>query len=293
MKPLDVGKDPGVRELVRAALREDIGPGDATSEALVPDEARADAVIVARGSGVAAGLPVAELVFREADARIAVRLLKRDGESFGPSDVLMRLRGPARGILAAERVALNFLQRLTGIATLTRRFADRARPHGVAILDTRKTTPGLRRLEKYAVQCGGGQNHRMGLYDRVLIKDNHRAFRRKTTGGSPAELVSEARAKRPDLEIEVEVESIEELRGVLPAKPDWVLLDNMTPSLIRDCVAVCRGACRIEASGGISLDNVEDIARAGVDAISVGALTHSAPAADLSLEFSDESSSPR
>jgi nicotinate-nucleotide pyrophosphorylase (carboxylating) len=202
-------------------------------------------------------------------------------------DPILHVEGKARSILAAERVALNFLQRMTGVATLTRQFVQKAKPHGVHVLDTRKTTPLLRALEKYAVLCGGGVNHRMGLYDRVLIKDNHRAFWKRNRKGNLAEAVVAARRRNPGLQVEVEVESENDLKNVLKASPNWVLLDNMPVGRIRRCVQICSGRCKIEVSGGVSLKTIERIAQTGVDAVSIGALTHSAPAADLSLEFCD------
>lgn len=269
--------------LVHAALREDIGRGDVTSQSLVGQAVTTTACVVTRAPCVVSGVRIAALVFRMVDRGLRVRILANDGCRVGAGRCILRVKGKARSILAAERVALNFLQRMTGIATLARRFVDRARPHGARILDTRKTTPTLRALEKYAVRCGGGANHRMGLYDRILIKDNHRALWRRR--GTLEEAVRAARKRFPKLEIEVEVESLRDLQSVLRARPDWVLLDNMPLARMRRCVRLCRGRCRVEASGGITLKNVAAVARTGVDAVSVGALTHSAPAADLSLEF--------
>jgi nicotinate-nucleotide pyrophosphorylase (carboxylating) len=203
----------------------------------------------------------------------------------GKGDEVITAEGPARAILTAERTALNFLQRMTGIATLASAFVARADPHGVIVLDTRKTTPTLRVLEKYAVLCGGGKNHRMGLYDRILIKDNHRCLWRNAGRGDLAEAVKEARKRNPDVEIEIEVESEAELEDVVEAAPDWILLDNMTPGELARCVELCRGRSRLEASGNITLDTMEAVARTGIDAVSLGCLTHSAPAADLSLEL--------
>lgn len=274
-----------ISSVVRAALREDVGRGDATTRALVPAGARTRAVIVARHACVVSGTAVAREVFRQVDPRIRCVVKRRDGAEAAAGDPLVLLHGPARGILTGERAALNFMQRMTGIATLTREFVRRAAPHGAAILDTRKTTPCLRAIEKYAVRCGGGTNHRFGLYDRVLIKDNHRAFwagcRRRTL----ADAVRAARRRYPRLAVEIEVESEAELRDALDARPDWVLLDNMTPARLRRCVKINAGRARLEASGGVILATVARIAATGVDAISVGALTHSAAAADLSLEF--------
>ena len=284
---MDISKQREVRELIRRSLQEDIGTVDVTSLAMVGPGDTARAVIVSRGRYVVAGGAIAKLVFSLCDPKLSVRVLVKDGARVSAGDPILHVKGKARSILAAERVALNFLQRLTGIATLTRQFVQKARPHGVHILDTRKTTPLLRMLEKYAVLCGGGVNHRMGLYDRVLIKDNHRAFWKRNGKGSLAEAVAAARRRNPGLQVEVEVESESDLRTVLKAAPNWVLLDNMPVGRIRRCVQICGGKCRVEVSGGVSLRTIERISQTGVNAVSVGALTHSAPAADLSLEFCD------
>ena len=284
---MDISKQREVRELIRRSLQEDIGTVDVTSLAMVGPGDTARAVIVSRGRYVVAGGAIAKLVFSLCDPKLSVRVLVKDGARVSAGDPILHVKGKARSILAAERVALNFLQRLTGIATLTRQFVQKARPHGVHILDTRKTTPLLRMLEKYAVLCGGGVNHRMGLYDRVLIKDNHRAFWKRNGKGSLAEAVAAARRRNPGLQVEVEVESESDLRTVLKASPNWVLLDNMPVGRIRRCVQICGGKCRVEVSGGVSLRTIERISQTGVNAVSVGALTHSAPAADLSLEFCD------
>jgi len=282
----DIGRRPEVADLVRRALAEDIGPGDATTESLVPEDALAAGRIVARKPCVIAGGPLVQAVFRELDPRVKVEIVIADGEPAAAGATAIRVAGPARAILSGERTALNFLQRLSGIATLTRRFVDRAAPLGVQVLDTRKTTPTLRQLEKYAVVCGGGANHRTGLYDRVLIKDNHRAL--WSAGGRPrplAQAVRAARERHPDLEIEIEVDSEAELRDALEGAPDWILLDNKTPEQWRRCATIAAGRVRLEASGGLSLDAVGALAGTGVDAISIGALTHSAPAADLALDL--------
>ncbi|NQT91245.1 MAG: carboxylating nicotinate-nucleotide diphosphorylase [Lentisphaerae bacterium] len=278
---------PEVIELVRRALAEDIGPGDVTTDSLVPPASTIQAVILARDPCVVSGLDLAATVFKAVDAGIDCAPCVRDGDRVSADAVLVTLRGPARGILTAERTALNFLQRLTGIATLTARFVDKVKAHGVTILDTRKTTPTLRILEKYAVTCGGGENHREGLYDRVLIKDNHRKLWADAGEGNLAEAVRKARSASQGILVEVEVETEQELTAVLEAVPDWVLLDNMSPDRLQRCVQLCAGRCQTEASGGIGLDNIEEIARTGVDAVSLGCLTHSAPAADLSLEVLD------
>jgi nicotinate-nucleotide pyrophosphorylase (carboxylating) len=280
-----LAKNLQVRKLVAAAMREDLGAGDATSRALVPADARSRAVILSRGDYVVAGATVAALAFQYADRGIRVRIRLPDGMPAKRDAVVMELDGPARGILAAERTALNFMQRLSGTATLTARFVAAVKPYGTMILDTRKTTPCLRLLEKYAVTCGGGTNHRMGLHDRILIKDNHRRLWSAQNAGRLDLAVRQARKRYPKLCIEIEVESEAELENVLPARPDWIMLDNMSPAQMKRCVAICRGRALLEASGGITLANAARVARTGVDAISLGCLTHSAPAADLSLEF--------
>ncbi len=208
-----------------------------------------------------------------------------DGEPAGAGAALLRVAGPARAILTAERTALNLFQRMTGIATATECLVRIVSDYGTQILDTRKTVPGLRRLDKYAVKCGGGTNHRIGLHDAILIKDNHLAFWRQKHKGSLADAVACARAAHPGLKIEIEVDTLEQLREALPGRPDWVLLDNMSPATVAEAVAICGGACKTEASGGITKENVREYARAGVTAISIGALTHSVKAADLGLDF--------
>ena len=282
---LPLEQEPEVRELIARALAEDVGPGDATTLALVDADSVASARIVARHELILAGVRVAGEVFRLADPALKVECLAADGEAVGAGAAVLRVAGPARALLAAERTALNLLQRMTGIATAAECLVRIVTDYGTQILDTRKTVPGLRRLDKYAVKCGGGTNHRVGLHDAILIKDNHLAFWRKKNRGTLAEAVQTARRAYPRLKIEIEVDTLAQLREALPGKPDWVLLDNMSPETVAEAVAICEGVCKTEASGGISKDNVREYARAGVTAISIGALTHSARAADLSLEF--------
>ncbi len=285
MDPHDLLNRTDVRAALAAALREDIGTGDVTSLALVPEGVNARAEILARAPCIVCGGPVGAYVFRQVDARLCATAAVADGARAAAGAVVMRVEGPARALLTAERTVLNVMQRLAGIATLTARFVDAVRAFGTTILDTRKTAPGLRALEKYAVTCGGGVNHRFGLYDRVLIKDNHR---RLWSGGrerSLASAVREARRCAPGVLVEIEVESLDELRDALRGEPDWVLLDNMAPALMREAVRLTAGRARTEASGGIALDTVAEMAATGVDAISLGCLTHSAPAVDLSLEL--------
>ena len=286
MKLPDILSLPDVSQRIREALAEDLGPQklDATTYALMPAGEQAQAHLIAREEGVLAGASVAANVFRQVDSSLEVIQKKHDGTRIHSGDIVLTISGSARAILVAERTALNFIQRMTGIATMTRRYVEEANNPDVMILDTRKTTPTLRTFEKYSVVCGGGTNHRYGLFDRVLIKDNHLAHWTRI-GGTLAGAVSESRKKYPDLLVEVEVDTIDQLKAVLPAKPDWVLLDNMPPLKLRECVKLCAGICKTEASGGITLETIREIAKTGVNAISVGALTHSAPSADLALDF--------
>ncbi len=282
---LPMEQQPDIRELIARELAEDVGTGDATTLALVDAEATAGARIVARHELVLAGVGVAAEVFRMADPALRAECLAADGESVGEGGAVLRVQGPARALLSAERTALNLLQRMTGIATATECLVRIVTDYGTQILDTRKTVPGLRRLDKHAVQCGGGTNHRAGLHDAILIKDNHLAFWRQQNRGTLADAVQCARKAYPGLKIEIEVDTLEQLKEALPGKPDWVLLDNMPPETVAEAVILCGGICKTEASGGITKENVREYARAGVTAISIGALTHSARAADLSLEF--------
>ncbi len=266
-------------------MREDIGDGDATTLALVDPAVRAQGAILAREACRVAGVGVAAAVLRAVDPAIRCVTLVPDGHDVPAGGEILRIEGFAAGILTAERTALNFMQRMCGTATATARFVEAVRGFPACILDTRKTTPGLRVFEKYSVLCGGGVNHRFGLYDRVLIKDNHR---RLWHDGDPNRLdlaVAAARQRFPALAVEVEVENLAELRSALLGRPEWVLLDNMSCDDMRACVELARGISRTEASGGITLARVREVAATGVDAISVGGLTHSAPAVDLSLEW--------
>lgn len=270
---------------VAGALLEDLGAaGDLTTQAVVPPDRRAMATFVARCDGVMAGAFVVELVYRTLGASMDLRWAVAEGARFRRGDALGSMEGPAGAILSGERVALNFLQRLCGVATLTRRYADEMVGTGAVLLDTRKTTPTLRRLERYAVRMGGGCNHRMGLYDRVLIKDNHLAV-----AGSPSQAVRRARQRWPSAVVEVEVTTLDEFHDACTASPDWILLDNMDVTTLRACVgeraARTPPAPRLEASGGVRLENIREIALTGVDAVSVGALTHAAAWIDIALEI--------
>ena len=288
MTPLD---PEFVRNIVRAALAEDVGAGDITTESAIPAGALAEAHIIAKEPCVVAGLPLVEAVFAELDRNLTVKLLADEGSRVEEGDRVCRLAGSARAILTGERTALNFLQRLSGIATLTRRFADavgagsresHSRPE---ILDTRKTTPTLRALEKYAVGIGGGQNHRLGLFDAVMIKDNHRAILARLGLKALGDAVATARKNHPHAPIIIEADSLDQVEEALAAGADHILLDNMTPDELREAVELVAGRAKTEASGGITLDNVAQITATGVDYISVGALTHSARAVDFSLEL--------
>jgi nicotinate-nucleotide pyrophosphorylase (carboxylating) len=264
-------------DLVARALAEDVGAGDVTAEATVPAGARARAQIAQKAPGVIAGLSAAERVFRAVDREVTVQPRVAEGVWRGGGPVL-DLEGSTRGILAGERTALNLLGRLSGVATLTARYVEAVAGTGCEILDTRKTTPGLRALEKAAVRAGGGRNHRAGLWDAVLIKENHAA-----AAGGVGEAVRRARAAHPDLLVEVECRDLAEVDEALAAGAPRILLDNMAPGELRAAVARIGGRAETEASGGVTLETVREIAEAAVDFVSVGALTHSAPALDLSL----------
>jgi nicotinate-nucleotide pyrophosphorylase (carboxylating) len=295
-----------IADLVRRALDEDIGAGDATTAAVVPPQASAQAHILARQTLVCAGLPIAERVFHALDPEIQVTCPHNDGSFVEPGAEIVRIKGNARAILAGERTALNFLAHLCGIATVTRRFVEQLAGTKTRIRDTRKTTPGLRALEKYAVRTGGGTNHRIGLYDAILLKENHiavaggikAALDKAHTYASPkvpaprAASAYDAAGLDPEvvgpgpLPVQIEVRDQKELREALGAGAEAVLLDNMTPERAAECVRIARGIraeCMIEISGGITLDNVREYAEAGADFLSSGMLTHSAPAANLSL----------
>ena len=268
-----------VERVVLAALAEDIGAGDVTTDATVRVDAVGVADLLVKEAGVVCGLHVAETTFRALDPDIRFDALASDGDVVEPPAVVARISGSERAILTGERVALNFLGRLSGIATLTHRYVDAVEGTGAAVLDTRKTTPGLRELEKYAVACGGGRNHRFGLDDAVLVKDNHL----RAAGSVPAavELVRAASA----LPIEVECDTLEQVAEALAGGVDAILLDNMTLDQLRQAVDLTGGSARLEASGGVTLDTIRAIAETGVDEISVGSLTHSARSLDVSLEL--------
>lgn len=269
---------------IAIALAEDIGDGDLTTNFFVPESLRASGRIVTREKATVAGTEVAAEVFKRVDASAQVEILRKDGTDVAAGEIIMEIRGSARGLLTAERVALNFLQRLCGIATLTRQFVDAADNARVQIIDTRKTTPGLRQFEKAAVVAGGGANHRFGLYDMILVKDNHLVTSSGFSGF--AERIRQIRQERPNVKIELEADHLEQVRAFVEIEGiDVILLDNMTPAQLREAVALRKNDIKFEASGGINLKNVRRVAATGVDYVSVGALTHSARAIDLSLDM--------
>ena len=274
-----------IRRAVRIALREDIGTGDVTTRATVPQGVSASAAMRAREPLVVAGLGFAEAAFRALSPAIHLHRRAADGRRIGTGGVLLKISGPARAILGAERVALNFVQRLSGIATLTAQFVDAVKPTPARILDTRKTTPGWRRFEKYAVVCGGGHNHRAGLHDMVLIKDNHLGALRGAKPNAVEAAIRAARRGYPRLRIEVEADTLEQVAQAVEAGADIILLDNMPVARLRAAVKLVAGRAQTEASGGVRLQTVRAIANTGVDFISVGALTHSARAVDIGLDF--------
>jgi nicotinate-nucleotide pyrophosphorylase (carboxylating) len=276
--------DLATESLIQAALAEDVGPGDVTSTYFVPETLSSSAVIVAREPGVMSGMDVARRVFDLVDERLRTTPLKQEGEAFEKGDVVLEIQGPTRGILTGERTALNFLQHLCGIAAQTRRYVEAVRPHPVQIWDTRKTTPGWRLLEKAAVKAGGGTNHRMGLYDHVMVKDNHIAANGSNEALQAA--IDRVRADRPGTRIQLECDTLEQMQRFLTLRGvDMLLLDNMGCERLRQAVALNAGRLWLEASGGITLETIRDIAATGVNAISVGALTHTVRALDLGLDF--------
>jgi nicotinate-nucleotide pyrophosphorylase (carboxylating) len=276
---------PVLERYARAALEEDLGSGDVTTDLLVPRDTTVRATLVARAAGVACGLDLARAVFLALDPNLSVRAHATDGTRVDAGSTLLEISGNARSILTAERVALNFVGRLSGIASLTRRYVDAVDGTGARVVDTRKTTPGLRSLEKYAVRCGGGHNHRYGLSDGFMLKDNHRAAL-AAAGVSLVDAVHDARSRLGHgIAITIEVDEIEQVAEAVEAGADSILLDNMTPDQLALAVRQVDDAALTEASGGITLKSVRAAAESGVDLISVGALTHSAPALDVALEL--------
>jgi nicotinate-nucleotide pyrophosphorylase (carboxylating) len=269
-----------VSHYIKSALDEDIGSGDVTTDTIVPADATLRGRIIAKQDGVVAGLDVAKQVFLILNQEVSFVAKTEDGSIVKRRDVLADVEGPARALLTGERTALNFLGRMSGIATLTRKFVDAVANTSATILDTRKTAPGLRMTDKLAVRLGGGANHRTGLFDMVLIKDNHIDF-----AGSITQAVERVRASGTKLEIEVETRTLDDVREALALGVERILLDNMSPDTMREAVTICGGRAKLEASGNVTLDNVLEVAKTGVDYISVGALTHSPVVFDVSLEF--------
>lgn len=280
--------DPTTESLIRSALAEDVGPGDVTATYFVPAEMTSRAVIVAREPGVMSGMEIARRVFDLVDERLETHPRKFDGQPFVKGDVVLEISGPTRAILTGERTALNFLQRLCGVATQTRRYVEAVQPHPVQVWDTRKTTPGWRLIEKAAVKAGGGTNHRMGLYDQVMVKDNH-----ISANGSNEQLqaaIDRVHAEHPGMRIQLECDTLEQMERFLKLRGvDMLLLDNMGCEKLREAVRMNAGKLWLEASGGITLETIREVAATGVNAISVGALTHSARALDLGLDFTPPS----
>jgi len=274
-----------ISKAVHLALAEDIGTGDVTTLATVPEALRSRAQMRAREHLMLAGLDLAEAAFRALGPDLEIVRLAEDTHPVQAGTTIMRISGLVRPLLSAERVALNFVQRLSGIATLTAQFVKAVKTTHAQILDTRKTMPGWRALEKYAVACGGGQNHRFGLFDQVLIKDNHLAALRGETANPVSTAIQRAREKYPETKVEIEADTLEQVEQALAAGADWILLDNMSLTQLEWAAQKCRGRARTEASGGVTLANVRQIAETGVDFISVGALTHSARAVDIGLDF--------
>lgn len=265
---------------LRRWLEEDIGTGDLTSEALIPEDAVTTGLIHAKDTGILCGVEVARRVFELLDPSLEFTALAKDGDTLEYGTKIAEIKGSARSVLTGERLALNLLQHMSGVATQTKQLADIAKPYGTRVVDTRKTTPGLRQLEKYAVRVGGGHNHRLGLYDAILIKDNHIAV-----AGGVKEALARAKAYASHMtKIEIEVESLEQAKEAVAGGADVIMLDNMAPEAMKECVAMIDHRAVVEASGGINAGNLAAAAAAGVDVISVGALTHSVKAVDISLD---------
>jgi len=274
-----------VQNIIDLALEEDLGWGDVTTDALVPPDIMARADVLFKEAGVVAGLDIMMRVFQTVDPSVTAKVLKPDGSRVEKGEVVAVIEGPAASLLKAERVALNFIQRLSGIATLTARFVEQVGDLPVRVIHTRKTTPGLRILERYAVRCGGGGLHRFNLSDGVLVKDNHLVALRKAGKGIKEAVALLRRSVPHTIAIQVEADTIDQVREAVEAGADAILLDNMSPEMARDCVKLVAGRAKVEASGGIKLDTIRRYAEAGVDMASSGALTHSVRSLDISLDF--------
>lgn len=278
MDSLEINK---INSLIESGLREDIGTGDITTNALIPDSMYTTATMIAKADGIIAGMDVARAVFTFLSPEIVWNPRVRDGDKIIKGDLLVEMSGPFRALLSGERLALNFLQRMSGIATMTSLFVSQMAGTGTKILDTRKTVPGLRILDKYAVKAGGGENHRIGLYDMVLIKDNHI----KVAGGIRNAVAQIRSQVPPEIRIEVETTNMAEVLEALEVKADVIMLDNMTNEMMKECVAVINHQAKVEASGNMNLQRVSEVAATGVDYISIGALTHSVTALDISMNI--------
>lgn len=284
---MSVPSDSELEKVVKAALAEDVGPIDATSEAVVPPKHQGSVCMVAREPMVLAGAALAVSAFRQIDPELKVDCHSADGMRHEVGGKIMTVSGLTKSILTAERVALNFVQRLSGVATITARFVEAVRNTNAEILDTRKTTPGWRQLEKYAVTCGGGTNHRFGLFDMIMIKDNHLAALKGSGPNPVAAGIRRARRRFPNLKVEVEADNLEQVAQAADAGADIILLDNMSLEELRESVRIVDGRAKTEASGGVNLRSVRGIAETGVDFISVGAITHSVKSIDIGLDFAD------
>ncbi len=271
--------------LCQQAIAEDVGSGDATTLAIVPASRKTSAHFINRQECVCAGMPVVKTLFQELSSDVALIQHVQEGKLCPPGTRMATIEGNARAILTGERTALNFLQRLCGIATVTRRYVDALGNSKTRILDTRKTTPGLRLLEKYAVKMGGGQNHRIGLYDRIMIKDNHRELAKLLGPDSISLAVKACREKYPELEIEVEADNLDEVKAAAEAGVEYILLDNMSAQTMQEAIEIIAGRAKTEASGNITLQRMPSLSRLGLDFVSIGALTHSAPAIDIGLDI--------
>ena len=284
LQPMQIG-DQTIQKAVKQALEEDVGSGDATTASVIPVDAEAIAEMRARTNLTLCGLDFASATFKQIDEGIEISSIHKDGQRIQMGDCLLRIKGPAAAILTAERTALNFVQRLSGIATVTQQFVDRISHTKAKLLDTRKTTPGWRVFEKYAVACGGGTNHRFGLFDQIMIKDNHLATLGLKHDQTIPMALEKARAMYPSLKIEIEADTLEQATIAMDAGADIILLDNMPPALLAKAVEANRGRCLLEASGGVTLNVINQIAETGVDYVSVGSITHSASAVDIALDF--------
>ena len=284
LQPMQIG-DQTIQKAVKQALEEDVGSGDATTASVIPVDAEAIAEMRARTNLTLCGLDFARATFKQIDEGIEISSIHKDGQRIQMGDCLLRIKGPAAAILTAERTALNFVQRLSGIATVTQQFVDRISHTKAKLLDTRKTTPGWRVFEKYAVACGGGTNHRFGLFDQIMIKDNHLATLGLKHDQTIPMALEKARAMYPSLKIEIEADTLEQATIAMDAGADIILLDNMPLALLAKAVEANRGRCLLEASGGVTLNVINQIAETGVDYVSVGSITHSASAVDIALDF--------